>query len=99
MFAFFAVSPHGTVDVTPNDIAVDHMTNDVTFTCQSMAGPNLNYTWLINNTVALNTNNVMINDNVLIVNDVTYVAGGTYTCIVTNLAGRGMGSSELYGEL
>jgi len=63
-----------------------------------MAGPNLTYTWWINSTV-VNASNVMVNDNVLMVNNVTYLDGGTYICIVTNMAGRGMDSSDLFGEL
>ena len=94
------MSPLGTVDVTPNDIAVDHMTNSVTFTCQSMAGPNLNYTWLINrSSEALNNSNIVVNDSQLMVNNVTYLLGGRYICVVNNLAGEGADSSDLFGEL
>ena len=101
MFLFLsAVSPLGTVDVTPNDIAVDHMTDNVTFTCQSMAGPNLNYTWSVNgSSEALNNSDIVVNDSQLIVNNVTYLLGGRYTCVVTNLAGEGRDSSDLFGEL
>ena len=94
------MSPLGTVDVTPNDLAVDHMTDNVTFTCQSMAGPNLNYTWLINgSSEALNNSNIVVNGSQLIVNNVTYLLGGRYICVVTNLAGEGRDSSDLFGKL
>ena len=87
------------MDVTPNDMAVDHMTNSVTFTCQSMAGPNLNYTWLINgSSEALSNNDIVVNDIQLTVNKVTYLLGGRYTCVVTNLAGQGEDSSDLFGK-
>ena len=94
------MSPLGTVDVTPNDIAVDHMTDSVTFTCQSMAGPNLTYTWLINGSnEALSNSDIIVNDSQLTVYNVTYLLGGRYTCVVTNLAGEGNDSSDLFGEL
>ena len=76
------------------------MTNSVTFTCQSMAGPNLNYTWLINgSSEALNNADIVVNDFQLMVNNVTYLLGGRYTCVVTNLAGQGQDSSDLFGKL
>ena len=101
MFLFPSeVSPLGIVDITPNDIAVDHMTDSITFTCQSMAGPNLNYAWLINgSTETLDNSDIVINDSQLIINNVTYLLGGRYTCVVTNLAGEGRYSSNLFGEL
>ena len=102
MFLFLStVSPLGTVDVTPNNIiAVDHMTDSVTFTCQSMAGLNLNYTWLVNgSSKALNNSDIVVNDSQLIVNNVTYLLGGRYTCVVTTSAGNGRDSSDLFGEL
>ena len=74
------------------------MTDNVTFTCQSMAGPNLTYTWLVNSTT-VNNSNIVINNNELVVNSVTYLLGGTYTCVVNNMAGEGRDSSDLYGEL
>ena len=78
---------------------MDHLTDDVTFTCQSMAGPNLNYTWLINGSTASGNGDVVINNTELIVNNVTYLLGGRYTCVVTNMAGEGRDSSYLFGEL
>ena len=88
------------MDVTPNDMAVDHMTNSVTFTCKSMAGPNLNYTWLINgNSEALSNDNIVVNYFQLTVNNVTYLLGGRYTCVVANLAGQGEDSSDLFSKL
>ena len=75
------------------------MTDNVTFMCQSMAGPNLNYTWLVNGTYgSINNSNIVINGPELIVNNVTYLLGGNYTCVVTNLAGEGRDSSDLFGK-
>ena len=96
---YFAVSPLGTVFVTPNEITVDHMTNKTTFMCQSMAGPDLIYTWLINNNTVNNNKYIVINNNELILNNITYLLGGTCTCVVTNMAGEGRDSSVLFGEL
>ena len=76
------------------------MTDSVTFTCQSMAGPNLTYTWLINgSSEALSNSDIIVNDSQLTVYNVTYLLGGRYICVVTNLAGEGNDSSDLFGEL
>ena len=92
------VSPFGVVDVSPEHHQVSHMTSSVTFTCQSGAGPNLTYNWLINGYV-ITSDNVEINGSQLIVSNVTHLLGGTYICVVTNLAGVGMSSGDLFGEL
>ena len=92
------VSPSGTVEVTPKHPAVDHLTHIVTFTCQSDVGPNLMHTWLYNDATPDN-DDIVINGNQLTVNRVTYLLGGTYTCIVSNEAGEGRDSSDLFGEI
>ena len=93
------MSPLGTVDVTPNDLAVD-MSVNVTFICQSMAGPNLTYTWFINATTnATSSADIVVNGPELTIINVTYLLGGRYTCVVTNIAGEGRDSSDLFGEL
>ena len=74
------------------------MTSSVTFTCQSGAGPNLTYNWLINGDV-ITSDNIEINGSQLIVSNVTHLLGGTYICIVTNQAGVGMSSGDLFGKL
>ena len=84
--------------MTPKKPAVDHLTSSVTFTCQSDGDPNLMYTWLHNDATP-NNNDIVINGNQLTVNNVTYLLGGTYTCIVSNEAGEGRDSSDLYGEI
>ncbi|XP_065904165.1 hemicentin-1-like isoform X3 [Dysidea avara] len=89
------VSPSGTVVVTPKHLAVDHLTHSVIFTCQSDGGPNLMYTWLYNDATP-NNDDIVINGNQLTVNRVTYLLGGTYTCIVSNEAGEGRDSSDLF---
>ena len=76
---------------------MDHFTN-VTFTCQSDAGPNLNYTWLYNDTTP-NNDDIVINGNQLTVNNVTYLHGGIYTCVVSNEAGEERDSSDLFGKI
>ena len=93
------VSPLGTVNVTPNDMAVD-MSVNVTYTCQSMAGPNLNFAWLINATTNASSNaDIVVNGPELTIINVTYLLGGRYTCNVTNMAGEGNDSSDLFGKL
>ena len=94
---FTIVSPLGIVEVTPEMYQVPHLTDNVTFTCQSDAGPNLMYTWLYNDTTP-NNDDIVINGNQLTVNNVTYLLGGTYTCVVSNAAGNGRDSSVLYGK-
>ena len=64
-----------------------------------MAGPNLNYSWLINfTTEALSSSNIVVNGSELVVTNVTYLLGGRYTCVVTNLAGVGNDNSDLFGR-
>ena len=73
---------------------------NVTFTCKSMAGPNLNYTWFINATTESFSNaDIVVNGPELTIINVTYLLGGRYTCVVTNVAGQGRDSSDLYGKL
>ena len=99
-FILSAVSPFGTVDVTPNTIEVNHVINNITFTCQSLAGPNLSYSWLINDNIeALNSGDAVANGSELTVNFVSHLIGGTYTCIVTNMAGEGRSSGDMFSKL
>ena len=100
MFILSAVSPFGTVNLTPNFAEVNHVIDNITFTCKSVAGPNLTYSWLINgNSVALYSSDVVVNGSELTVNYVTYIIGGTCTCIVTNMAGEGRSSVDLFSKL
>ena len=76
------------------------MTTNATFTCQSMAGPNLTYTWFINDTTEASSNaDIVVNGPELTIINVTYLLGGRYTCVVTNIAGEGNDSSDLFGKL
>ena len=76
------------------------MTDNVTFTCHSMDGPNLNYSWLINGSSdALNNSDIVVNGSELTVTNITYLLGGVYTCVVTNMAGQSNDNSNLFGEL
>ena len=80
-------------------MAVD-MSVNVTFTCQSMAGPNLNFAWLINATTNVSSNaDIVVNGSELTISNVTYLLGGRYMCVVTNMAGEGNDSSNLFGKL
>ena len=100
MFILSIVSPFGTVNLIPNIIEVNDVIDNITFTCKSVAGPNLTYSWLINgNSEALNSSDVVVNGSVLIVNYVSYLIGGTCTCIVTNMAGEGRSSGDLFSTL
>ena len=91
------MSPFGSVMVTPKDPMVDPITNTITFTCQSDAGPSLFYSWLFNGRQL--PDNVMVNGTRLMIRNVTYHLGGTYTCVVMNIAGEDNDSSTLFGEL
>jgi len=91
------VSPFGIVDVSPDHHQVSHLTSSVTFTCQSQAGPNLTYNWLFNDNM-ITGSNVEVNGTKLVVNNVTHLLGGTYTCVVTNQAGMGTSSGDLFGK-
>ena len=93
------MSPLGSVDITPNDMAVD-MSVNITFKCQSMAGPNLNFAWFINATTEASSNaDIVVNGSELTLINVTYLLGGRYTCVVTNMAGKERDSSDLFGKL
>ena len=56
------------------------------------------YTWLYNDATP-NNDDIVINGNQLTVNRVTYLLGGIYTCIVSNEAGEGRDSSDLFGKI
>ena len=88
------------VTVVPVNLSVDHMTDNVTFTCDSDAHDlNINYTWMFNNMYinTINSNSFIINGPQLTVYNVTYLLGGVYECIVTNLIGSGTSHSHLFG--
>ena len=77
-----------------------NMNVNVTFTCQSMAGPNPTYTWFINATTkAFSNADIVVNGPEITIINVTYLLGGRYTCVVANTAGEGNDSSDLFGEL
>ena len=88
------------VTVVPLNLSVDHMTDNVTFTCYSDAHDlNISYTWMFNNIYinTINSNSFIINGPQLTVYNVTYTLGGIYECIVTNLLGSGTSHSHLFG--
>ena len=100
MLNLSAVSPFGTVNLIPNIIEVNDVIDNITFTCKSVAGPNLTYNWLINgNSEALNSSDVVVNGSELTVKYVSYLIGGTCTCIVTNMAGEGRRIGDLFSKL
>ena len=99
MFILSIVSPFGTVNLIPNIIEVNDVIDNITFTCKSVAGPNLTYSWLINDNSVDNSSDGVVNGSELTVKYVSYLIGGTCTCIVTNMAGEGRSSSDLFSKL
>ena len=84
-------------------MAVD-MSVSVTFTCQSMAGPNLKFAWLANVTTEVSrTGDIVVRGPELTITNynINYRLGGRYICIciVTNLAGEGRDGRDLFGKL
>ena len=84
-------------------MAVD-MSVSVTFTCQSMAGPNLKFVWFVNVTTEISrTGGIVVNGPELTITnyDVNYLPAGRYICIciVTNSAGEGRDGRDLFGKL
>ena len=90
-----AVSPHGSVVVTPDVLFVDYGDN-VTLHCETMTGPGNEYHWEHNGVTLDGENGPYLIVNNSLVDPSTL---GTYTCIVSNVAGRGKASSVIHGKL
>ena len=99
LFYYCLVGSPVSVNIVPLNSSVDHMTDYVTFTCQSDAHDvNISYTWMFNNAyINISSDSFMVNGAQLTVYNVTYALGGIYECIVTNLIGTGRGYSYLFG--
>ena len=63
----------------------------IKLTCSSEGGPQLDYCWII-------SDSVIDNDAVLNIDNATVSAGGVYTCNVTNDAGYGSSTTTVYSE-
>ena len=90
------------ISVVPINSSVDHMTDNITFTCHTDAhNLNINYTWMFNNMYidASNSDSFTVNGPWLTVYNVTHSRGGVYECIVTNLLGSERSHSYLFGRL
>ena len=88
------------VSVVPINSSVDHMTDNVTFTCRSDAHDlNISYTWMFNDMYIndSNSDSFTVNGPWLTVYNVTYSLGGVYECVVTNLPESGRSRSYLFG--
>ena len=83
-----AVSPEGSVVVTPLDV-ITSFNDNATLVCNAMGGPNNSFQWEINGN--LTSTGSEIN---LIGIDGSY--GGKYTCTVSNAAGTDFASTTLY---
>ena len=64
----------------------------IELTCTSEGGPQLDYSWII-------SDSVIDNDAVLNITGATVSAGGDYTCNVTNDAGYNSSTTTVYSEL
>ena len=62
--------------------------------CSSEGGPELEYTWLLSESLIENANR-----STLIIDNVTTSDGGDYTCNVTNNAGYDTKTVTIYSEL
>ena len=86
------MSPGDTVTVSPNPALVNQ-TDDITFTCGSLGGPENTFAWSFNGQIVSG-----VTDSSLTISNVTASDGGNYTCGVTNIAGSGSDAATLTGE-
>lgn len=84
----YAVSPEGTVSVTPNYTIVE-VGDSVMFTCSAQGGPNNTFQWEHNNSI-LSTSAAITIENV------TVADGGDYICTVSNAAGMDTATAMLF---
>ena len=63
--------------------------SNVTFSCTSMGGPELSFTWMMEG-------DIVGNESTLSVTDIDASSGGDYTCTVSNAAGNDSDSVTLY---
>lgn len=79
--------------ITPDRIDSSFSEN-VSFNCTSLAGPDNKYQWKYTR-----SGDTVGNDSVLILTSVNVTVGGSYECTVSNIAGYGKQSVFLNSEL
>ena len=84
------VSPLGSVVVDPVNFTVNE-TDNVTFMCSGEGGPGNRYAWFFGGTGRSNT-------TVLEVSNIAAENGGDYICEVSNAAGSGRQSGQIFGK-
>ena len=84
-----AVSPQGSVSVTPSTHVVN-ISNTAVFSCTANGGPNNVYQWYRNSQLLSDQTNPNIT-----ISSINSTDGGVYTCNVTNAAGSGVAMATL----
>ena len=86
---FNAVSPEGSVSVSPLNMAFNRGDN-VTLNCSTLGGPDNTYQWQRNGTDLDNETMQSIT-----ITHISALDGGKYTCVVSNAAGNDSASTVL----
>ena len=89
LFFPHAVSPEGTVSVTPN-YTIAEVGDNVTFTCSAQGGPNNIFRWEHNNSF------LTFESATITIENVTVADGGDYMCTVSNAAGVDNATATLF---
>ena len=89
IFFFNAVSPEGSVSVSPLNMVFNRGDN-VTLNCSAQGGPGNTYQWQRSGTDL--DNEAM---QTLTITQISATDGGEYTCVVSNAAGSGSASTLL----
>ncbi len=90
---FLVVSPINGVQINPSFIA-SLFNSTVMFNCTSVGGPNNQYEW-----THVNTGNIIHNESNLIIESTSFENGGVYLCNVSNEAGHGVNTSNLFCKI
>ena len=90
MIFSYAVSPQGSVMVTPEEV-IALFGDNITFVCMSQGGPRISYLWQKNgNDLTSETSETLTLPSVIAED------GGEYTCVVSNDAGSENATAVLY---
>jgi len=81
------------LDISPDNVNSVSIGEYVNLTCSALGGPNNVYQWFMNEEELENST-----DTLLQLGSVNATSGGTYTCLVSNVAGNDSISTPLYIE-
>lgn len=103
---FSLVSPSGSVSVDNFPTLIGTYGTSVSFTCTSRGGPGVEYRWVRDDAMAVDTSdlptslsNVVGTTAVLTIDNVNGSSGGDYSCVAFNEAGSDVVNVTLYVSL